>query len=210
MDFKNNADIQKRDKANPEIANEEWRHVTISGFGRYYQISSAGRVKSLGRFADGFQIRFLNERILNGKIRNDGYRVVRLRYAGSVREYAIHRLVALAFCSNPRNHTEVNHKDGNKLNNHTSNLEWVSHKENIQHSILTGLNKSQGADNKQFKGLIVATNLATNETQTFCGKKALIDSGFEHSCVYAVIAGRARSHRGYHFARLPLNQQEAA
>ena len=51
----------------------------------------------------------------------------------------IHRLVATAFIPNLDNLAEVNHIDGNRLNNHVSNLEWVSRISNAQHAVQTGL-----------------------------------------------------------------------
>jgi hypothetical protein len=53
--------------------------------------------------------------------------------------FTIHRLIAETFIPNIDNKPEVNHKDGNKLNNHIDNLEWSTHKENCEHRELTGL-----------------------------------------------------------------------
>lgn len=63
------------------------------------------------------------------------------------RIYLLHRIVATAFCENsdPINKKIVNHKDGNKLNNFASNLEWVTHSENNLHSIHVLGNKCDGA-----------------------------------------------------------------
>lgn len=69
------------------------------------------------------------------------YLQVQLNKNGKGVTKTIHRLVALAFVTNPSNKPEVNHIDGNKLNNNAYNLEWVTSSENSIHAILLGLQK---------------------------------------------------------------------
>lgn len=68
-----------------------------------------------------------------------GYVGTSLRINGKLQTAYVHRLVALCFLPNPYNHKQINHIDGNKANNHYTNLEWCSSRQNIQHSIETGL-----------------------------------------------------------------------
>lgn len=75
---------------------------------------------------------------LRPRINSRGY--LTLTYKG-VNE-VIHRLVAKKFVPNPLNLNEVNHKDGNKLNNHKDNLEWCTRQENLQHAQDIGLRKN--------------------------------------------------------------------
>lgn len=63
-----------------------------------------------------------------------GYFTVSLYKNGERKTATVHRLVAKAFVPNPQNKPFVNHKDGNKLNNHVDNLEWVTGAENKMHS----------------------------------------------------------------------------
>lgn len=58
--------------------------------------------------------------------------------------YALHRLVATHFVDNPNGYTEINHIDGNRYNNSASNLEWVSHKDNMLHAYKTKLKSNHG------------------------------------------------------------------
>ena len=97
-----------------------------------YEVSSCGRVRCL-LFPWG-EIR--EEPLIkkSWKGRQHGY--LRLRMVcpdGIVRNFYIHKLVALAFLGDS-NGLQVNHKDCNKLNNHIDNLEYVTPKENTQHA----------------------------------------------------------------------------
>lgn len=82
------------------------------------------------------------KKYLKGTIRN-GYRMVKLTIDNKKKDYSVHRLVALSFLENPKNLSQVNHKDRNKLNNTVENLEWVSNSENMQHMHKTGKKKRQ-------------------------------------------------------------------
>lgn len=64
-----------------------------------------------------------------------GYRKVTLTIEGIPIQRYVHRLVAEHYVKNPRNYKQVNHKDGNKSNNHYSNLEWCNSMQNIRHAM---------------------------------------------------------------------------
>lgn len=79
----------------------------------------------------------------------DGYHYIYIK--GS--SISVHRLVALAFIENddPAHRNEVNHKDFNRINNHYTNLEWMTHEENIKYSHEHGrYKKKYGKDNPNY------------------------------------------------------------
>lgn len=63
-----------------------------------------------------------------------GYLHVTFTKDGKRYDYRVQRLVAMTFIDNPENKEQVNHIDGNKLNNCIQNLEWVTAEENIEHA----------------------------------------------------------------------------
>ena len=63
-----------------------------------------------------------------------GYQIVSLVVGEEKTTAYVHRVVALALIPNPEGKDEVNHRDFDKTNNHPSNLEWTTPKENSQHA----------------------------------------------------------------------------
>lgn len=113
----------------------------IEGFGDKYYVSNFGNVKSDGgtiTLRNGSKVK-RKIQLLKQVISNWGYQRVTLQINGYRKHERVHRLVAKAFVSNPDNKEQVNHIDGNKLNNHYTNLEWVTNSENQDHAFKTGL-----------------------------------------------------------------------
>lgn len=106
---------------------EEWK--PIHNYENLYLISTLGNVKSLGNKL-GKKDKILKPFLLSYK-----YYAIELRHKNIRKCKTIHRLVAETFLTNshPKVKTQVNHIDGNKLNNNLNNLEWCTPQENTTH-----------------------------------------------------------------------------
>lgn len=109
--------------------NEIWKD--ISEYEGLYQVSNLGRVKRI-LFKNRVCIKS-KEKILKIQHNKFDYQVVRLSKNGIAKYKQVHRLVAEAFISNPNNLPQINHKDENKKNNKTENLEWCTRKYNCNY-----------------------------------------------------------------------------
>ena len=104
-----------------ELASEQWRRCQYPLV--RYEVSSLGRVRHARR-----------KQLLRLKVRRNGYLKFNADIKGKIKNFEVHRQVALSFCEGWREGLQVNHKDGNKHNNRAENLEWVTQSENTLHS----------------------------------------------------------------------------
>lgn len=113
---------------------EIWKPVP--GFDELYEVSNEGRIRSLPRTVKTW----FGKRISRGRIRafsknSQGYLSIHMGKNGETHRAYVHRLVAIVFIPTNNNAPQVNHKDGNKSNNHVGNLEWCSASENCTHAV---------------------------------------------------------------------------
>lgn len=112
------------------LEKENWKQITFEGLLFNYEISDCGRFRKLGT---GLHLNFSYDQRCYPQLVFYGH--------GKRISRRLHRLVAELFVDNPFNLPQVNHKDGNKLNPHFSNLEWATCKDNIKHAIANGLRR---------------------------------------------------------------------
>ncbi len=178
---------------------EIWKD--IKGYEGYYQVSNLGRVKSLKRKASlgrGYY-RIITNRIMRIHKNNYGYEKISLSKNGKDKECSVHGLVAKTFLTNPENKRTINHIDGNKVNNHVSNLEYATDKENIAHAIRTGLTDRYFLRDNRYVDKIVSQYTLQGE---FIKKydtqlQAQKFTGIHNSAISRVRRGKAKSAGGY-------------
>ena len=107
--------------------------MDIKSYEGKYQVSNLGNIRNS------------KGKVMKQRKGKDGYMRIDLFKDGKHKSYLVHRLVLSTFKANPRNCSDVNHIDENKENNSLNNLEWTSHKDNLNYGTR---NKRVAATNK--------------------------------------------------------------
>ena len=145
---------------------EIWRRIDAD-----YDVSNQGRVRH-------------GSRILSGSVHSDNYILATLHG----KQIPVHRLVAEAFIPNYEKKLEVNHIDGNKMNNAVDNLEWVTRAENQKHAVDNGL---QPKPAKTYQGKFTAEQREEIkriwDSGMFSRRQLAIKYGVSHTCVNDII-----------------------
>lgn len=143
------------------MAQEEvWKDVV--GYEGAYKVSNLGSVKSYKLSQEG--------RIMKQVTPVGDYKAVELYDNGVGRKQFVHRMVAQAFLPNPDNLPEVNHRDEDPSNNNVDNLEWITHKDNMNYGTRTQraiANTDWEAHSLQKQKAIYAIYPDTNNVELF-------------------------------------------
>ena len=157
---------------------EIWKDV--KGYEGLYKVSNHGEVWSERK--QGL--------LKKGKGGREYYRVV-LTKNKEKKYFDVHRLVAISFVDNPFKKSCVNHLDENKTNNHYSNLEWVTHKENSNWGTAIERRKT-----KQSKP-IVGVNKKNGEIIEFPSINEAGRNGYHTGPIWSCLNGKQPKHKGY-------------
>ena len=164
---------------------EIWKD--IEGYEGLYQVSNWGNVKSLNYNHTG------KEKLLSLHKNRYDYITVDFSKNGKHKTYKVHRLVLQNFapCDNMKS-LQVNHIDEDKTNNHLSNLEWVTHKENINH----GTRNDRVDEKKSIP--IVQLSLEGKYIRSYeSSMDAEREGGFHQGNIINCCKGKRKSHGGY-------------
>jgi hypothetical protein len=164
-------------------------------------VSNTGLIKSL---------HWGKEKLLKQVIRSNNYPYyfVGLLKDGKRKYFAIHRLVAMMFIPNPNNYEQIDHLDGNKLNNNVENLEWVTAKENQNHATRIGLrnnipkgekhpNYGKCGEKSKSAKPVIRKDPKTGEIKLYKAKILAKDDGFDITSISKCCHGKLKTHKGY-------------
>ncbi len=185
-----------------------WAKTDYNG----YEVSNTGLVRSTDRWiirSDTGKLVFYRGRILKTQVDKCGYERVRISINGFKTTLKIHRIVAIAFIKNPNNLPQVNHKDGNKINNYANNLEWVDNSENQTHAISIGLREILfSTEATAFTGSVEVYDKNKTLIAILSGNREMKEFGLDFRLVSACLHGKRKTHRGFTFKKLTNERKQ--
>lgn len=155
-----------------------------------YEVSDKGRIRNSK-----------TGRIIKTRVNKRGYENVCLHNNGNRITTRVHRIVAENFYDGNHDGYDVNHIDGNKVNNSVDNLEWCTRKENIAHAYRTGLKKEPD----KVKVRVVETG-EEYDSLVACSRAIGGDRCQIHRC----LLGKERTCKGFHFELIEEAEEEEA
>lgn len=163
-----------------------YKKIIINNKETNYSISESGVIKNN-----------ITGKELEGTYLSCEYKKVTLVIDNTFKTFLVHRLVAETFLNNPNNFPVVHHIDGNKLNNHVSNLKWVTYKENTE----TGEKKRCGdkinidEDNENWKTIPYLPDYMASKNGEIYNKKRkrTLAGSYRNGYLRALIKGKSYS-----------------
>lgn len=113
-------------------------------------------------YENGDVFSLYRNKFLKPDITIHGYKQVSLFINKEVKRIKVHRLVALLFLKKIKGKNVINHKDGNKQNNHYTNLEWCTTLDNNKHARETGLNNISTSNSKRWEDALFRESVSQN------------------------------------------------
>ena len=167
-----------------------------------FEVSNLGRIMSLNYRRTG------RAELLTPSDNGDGYLKVQLSKNGKRKTCLVHRLIAETFLDNPENLPEVNHIDEDKTNNFVflnedgtvnkekSNLEWKSHKDNINHGTRNE-RVSKALTNGKLSKRVLQLSLSGDLIREWESTQECERNGFDHSNVTRCCNGKQKTYKGF-------------
>lgn len=156
-----------------------------------YEVSDRGKVRNTNYHRQG-----VAKEIAMTSKGFGGYLSVHLSVEGKAVTKRVHRLVAEAFIPNPEAKKQINHIDGDKLNNNVENLEWCSPKENAEHASRTGLTDERTMIHSKAI-VVICPDGSEKEYPSLC--EAARQLNLTQGNISYCLQGKRNQHKGYRF-----------
>lgn len=174
---------------------EEWRDVV--GYEGLYAVSNVGRIVLLERkVKNGNGIKTIKPRILELKHVKNGYLYVDLWANNKRRHSYVHRIIAQAWIDNPNGYTQIDHIDGDRLNNSITNLRWCTYATNNNNPISKARRIISRRPSKLENDKIACVKDGAL-IKTYFYAVATAKDGFNPDCVRSCLRGETKTHKGY-------------